>query len=143
MENRHVFDGNRWFQKEIDTRTRRAIRDRNAVFCHEHENDSDAELLRYLIDRIHALGYAPHPAEVIGARLIIERFSSWGQAIQAAGYRFPKGTSKLKNTHLYKDEQKNQIRIYRAERRIRLEKKAARKALREEMYISRKQSPDK
>ena len=140
MDDRQYFDGSRWYQKEIKKRTKKALLDRNAAFCREHANASDAELLQFLIDRIHVLGYVPHAAEVIGAPLIIARFGTWEQAIRAAGYRFPKGSSKLQNTRLYKEEEKNQIRLYRIERQARLEKKAARKELHEEQYKSKEKA---
>ncbi len=142
MSDQSVFDGNRWYQKEIDRRTRQAIEEQNELFRQEHANDTDRELLALLSARKAELGYVPQPVEVLGADLLIKRFGSWDRAIQMAGYRFAKGTSKLTLSQRYKDEHKKQVILYKADRQKRSEMKAERKAMHEEYYRSKKQTQE-
>ena len=127
------FNGAEWYKQMIDRRTREAIKTKNDTFISEHAEDSNEQLLSVLRARCRELGYIPHFVEVIGARLLIERFGNWQKAVEAAGYgNSPcRGTVKLRRTKLYATERKIQEKLYRREKQakeeIRLKKTLERK----------------
>ena len=51
----------------------------------DHAFDSDEQLLDYIREQAYVFHYAPRYKEIIGCKLITERFGSWGAAIEKAG----------------------------------------------------------
>ncbi len=118
----HRFDGQLWYRKTMDKRTRAVLKEKEEVFREEHKNDSDEELLAVIQKRARELGHSPRAVEVIGAGLICERFGSWATALTSAGLGFPSGATKFRNSRLYQQEYIRQQELYRAERDARKER---------------------
>ena len=112
MGNGKRFNGNQWYEREMDRRTIRALREKNEEFRLRHAGSPDSVLLTYVIQRARVLGHAPQPAEVIGSRVMIERFGSWEQVIKAAGLRPRTGANKLMPTEIFMDERRAKARLY-------------------------------
>ena len=116
------FDGQLWYEKKMDERTKAAMKEKEEAFIKEHANDSDSQLLAVIRNRARELGHSPRAVEVIGAGLICERFGSWAAALTKAGLGFPTGAVKLRNSRLYHQEYIRQQELYRAERDARKER---------------------
>ena len=126
------FDGNRWYQKEIDRRTLKAIREKNDKFCEDYADATRLELILNVLNRARILGHTPQAAEVIGSELMIKRFGTWENVISAARLPPAQGKNKLTGTVLFKEERRKQIRLYKEEQRKKKEEESHRLARREE-----------
>ena len=116
------FDGQLWYEKKMNERTKAALEEKEEAFIKEHANDSDSQLLAVIRNRARELGHSPRAVEVIGAGLICERFGSWAAALNKAGLGFPTGALRLKDSRLYRQEYARQQELYRAERDARKER---------------------
>lgn len=61
-----------------------ALGEQETIFEQEHAQDSDGTLLAYLNLCASELGYSPRYKEVIGWRLLEQRFGGWNEALQKA-----------------------------------------------------------
>lgn len=61
-----------------------ALEEQEDLFEQEHAQDSDGMLLAYLHLCASELGYSPRYKEVIGWRLLEQRFGGWNAALQQA-----------------------------------------------------------
>lgn len=110
------FDGGRWVREQTEKRTRTELKRQDEEFIASHADAPDSVLLKYIRRRTLELGYVPHPFEVTGYKLIIERFGSWEKALHKIGYRYAVGPSKRIKTDRYKKEYLRQEEIFRQER---------------------------
>jgi len=62
-----------------------ALEEQEALFERDHGQDPDEELLAYLRTSAGELGYSPRYKEIIGWRLLEQRFGGWNEALQKAG----------------------------------------------------------
>ena len=62
-----------------------ALEDQENAFERIHGQDTDEILLLHLHEHTKVLGYAPRYKEIVGWRLIEQRFGSWSVALQRAG----------------------------------------------------------
>ena len=62
-----------------------ALEEQEDFFECVHGQDTDEALILYLQDSARELGYSPRYKEVIGWRLLEQRFGSWNEALQKAG----------------------------------------------------------
>ena len=62
-----------------------ALEEQEALFERDHGQDPDEELLAYLRTCAGELGYSPRYKEIIGWRLLEQRFGGWNEALQKAG----------------------------------------------------------
>lgn len=120
----HRFDGQLWYEKTMDKRTRAALKEKEEAFIKEHADDSDNQLLAVIRNRAGELGHSPRAVEVIGAGLICERFGSWAAALTKAGLGFPTGAIRLRDSKLYRQEYVRQQELYRAEKDARKERES-------------------
>ena len=116
------FDGQKWYERQIDKRTKEALKQREEEFLLKHKNDSNDRLIAVIRARARELGHPPRAVEVIGAGLICERFGSWAEALKAADLGFPTGASRLRDSCLYRQEYARQRELYRKERDARKER---------------------
>ena len=94
-------------------------------FTRDHSFDSDEQLLTYIREQAEVLHYAPRYKEIIGWKLISERFGSWGQAIELAGLRITSScpVSKLPRIEQEVEKQKEIYRQKKAEKKIRAQQR--------------------
>ena len=128
LENeKNRFNGNDWYRRLMDKRTRAALREQSEAFELDHADDSDEELLQFVLARSKILGHAPQMCEVTGARMIVQRFGSWAKVIHAIGYQYCSGTRILERSQRYRFEYARQQSAYRAERREKNEQRIKKK----------------
>ena len=84
-----------------------ALHEKERQFSQMHSADTQEQLCAYLRQCAKKLGYTPHPVEVIGSSVMIQRFTSWDNAIKLAGLKPIQETKDpplLTLTKLYRDE---------------------------------------
>ena len=98
-----------------------ALEEQEDLFEQEHAQDSDGTLLAYLHLCASELGYSPRYKEVIGWRLLEQRFGGWNAALQQAelvpGVRCP--VTKLPRIIEETEKQKEIYRQRKAEKKLR------------------------
>lgn len=66
-----------------------ALEEQEALFEQEHGQDPDEGLICYLQDWTRELGYTPRFKEIVGWRLLEQRFGTWNEALHRAGLTPP------------------------------------------------------
>lgn len=99
-----------------------ALEQQEQTFREAHDADTDAELLAYLNRCAAQLGHSPHPGEIVGSKLIQERFGTWQHALRLAGLPSPPKDLSYQKFARIQEETQRQKEIYR-------QKKAEKKAL--------------
>ena len=117
------FDGNEWYNKNLDKRTRMALEARNAEFEEQYCGATDGDLAVIVRPRAQEHGRSPQKTEVIGSKLICRRFGTWKRALLEAGCSEPSGPSAIAETDLYRMEYARQAELYRSERDAKRERK--------------------
>ena len=123
------FNPNRWREQKLKVMVNVAMKEKNAAFLETHRNDTDEQLLDYLRTCARKLGHTPHPREVYGSCLLIQRFRSWENAVSAAGLTNPVHQVSREQCQIYTDELRIQERMFKENRE---KDKAARKAANQE-----------
>lgn len=119
------FDPQRWRSQKLAAMTNAALKEKNEAFIEAHKSDTNAQLLDYLRKCAEDLGHTPHPKEVYGSNLLIERFGGWSRAIAAAGLPEPTHQISRERRLIYTSELKEQNRVFKEKQE---EARAARKA---------------
>ena len=73
------FQGDVWFDQQVEKRTKLALHQKQIVFAKEHKEDSNEQLLTYVRQAAEELGFTPNAGEMIGGEYISSRFGSWDQ----------------------------------------------------------------
>ena len=98
-----------------------ALEEQEDDFEQSHAEDTEESLIGYLQDCAKALGYSPRYKEVIGWRLLEQRFGGWNAALQQAelvpGVRCP--VTKLPRIIEETEKQKEIYRQRKAEKKRR------------------------
>lgn len=110
------FNALEWFNRRVDERTRKVLKEKHMKFAEENECTTDAELLIYLKECAKQLNKTPTMPEVIGGRFIAERFGSWNNAVAMAGLRRSQTPPEITRRKIYKDEFKIQAKLFKEER---------------------------
>ena len=97
-----------------------ALEAQEQEFAQNRGGDSDEQLLAYLQFCAELLGHTPWSREIVGGRLIEERFGSWKIALVKAKLSKPTTQDKLTGFARYQEEVERQKVVYR-------QKKAAKK----------------
>ncbi len=111
------FDGSAWYLREMDRRTRAALKRQEDQAEAAIAGEDDVVLLARVRERAEALGHAPQMNEVPGARAIAERIGGWPGVLRRLGYTAPEGTPKLSRSHRYREEYARQQELYRERKR--------------------------
>lgn len=104
-----------------------ALDEQEMNFSRDHAFDSEEQLLSYIREQAEILHYAPRFKEIIGWKLITERFGSWGNAIEKAGLHITSSCTVEKLPRIQEEIQK-QKELYR-------QKKAEKKLLSEQRRL--------
>ena len=97
-----------------------ALKKKEAQFAAAHSHDTLEALSAYLQQCAKKLGYTPHPIEVIGSNMIIQKFSSWAAALKIANLKAlcpEKEPPPFTSTKLYRDEWLEQWAIFQKARK--------------------------
>lgn len=89
-----------------------ALEEQETIFEREHGQDSDESLILYLQDSASELGYSPRYKEIIGWRLLEQRFRSWNEALQKADLT-PVSKYPVTKLHRILEETELQKELYR------------------------------
>ena len=111
---------NNIYEATIRRMVNEALEAQEREFAQNRGGDSDEQLLAYLQFCAKALGHTPWPREIIGGRVIEQRFGSWETALTKANLPKPVTQDKLTGFARYREEVERQKVVYR-------EKKAAKK----------------
>ena len=96
-------------------------------FTRDHAFDTDEQLLDYIREYAAVFHYAPRYKEIIGWKLITERFGSWGAAIEKAGLHIS-SSCPVERLPRIQEEVRKQKELYR-------QKKAEKKILSEQRRL--------
>lgn len=128
-EKKNYFDAQAYVNRQLAIRTDQALQEKNKQFAVEHEKDSRAQLIAYVLQCKDELGHTPSMTEIIGGAYIGYRFDGWVKMLQAAG--LPLHTKEPDHTarKIYRDELKNQAKLWKEEKAAaRVENAAAKEA---------------
>jgi len=118
---------NEIYESVIRKKVMQALDEQELQFTRDHAFDSDEQLLDYIREHARVFHYAPRYKEIIGWKLICERFGSWGAAIEKAGLHLSSSCSVEKLPRI-QEEVRKQKELYR-------QKKAEKKLLSERRRI--------
>ena len=102
-----------------------ALASQEDAFAQTHSQDSDEQLLDYLRHCAEELGHSPGYKEVIGWRLLEQRFGSWREALQKAGLSpaEPCPVTKLPRIIEITQQQKEEYRRKKADKKRRAQRR--------------------
>ena len=126
------FDAREYVNRVLADRTDKALQVRNKQFAEEHAKDSKEQLIAYVLQCKDELGHTPHMAEVIGGAFIGYRFCGWAKVLEAAGLPAQVKTPAPTGRKIYRDELKNQTRLWKQEKEAAKAENAVVRELREE-----------
>ena len=111
---------NEIYESVIRKMVMQALEEQEMLFAGDHALDSDEQLLSYIRDEAKLLHHAPGYKEIIGWKLITERFGSWGAAIEKAGLHIRSGcpVEKLPRIQREVEKQKELYRQKKAEKKL-------------------------
>lgn len=117
----------------------KALEEQEERFEQTHGKDTDEALILYLQDNARALGYSPRYKEIIGWRLLEQRFGSWSDALHGAGLP-PAVKSPVTKLPRILEETEKQKELYRQKK---AEKKLRNRQRMEAQERNRKEHKDK
>lgn len=118
---------NEIYESVIRKMVQQALEEQELQFTRDHAFDSDEQLLDYIREYASVFHYSPRYKEIIGWKLITERFGSWGAAIEKAGLHLSSSCSVEKLPRI-QEEVRKQKELYR-------QKKAEKKILSEQRRL--------
>ena len=104
----------------------KALEQQEQVFRQQHEADTDEQLLLYLRGWAARLQHTPWPGEIVGGRMIQERFGSWSRALELARLPAPRTENQGKFFARVQQETETQKEIYKkrkAEKKVQANRK--------------------
>ena len=118
---------NEIYESVIRKMVQQALEEQELEFTRDHAFDTDEQLLDYIRQYAGIFQYAPRYKEIIGWKLITERFGSWGAAIEKAGLHLSSSCS-VERLPRIQEEVRKQKELYR-------QKKAEKKLLSEQRRL--------
>ena len=115
-EKKNYFDAQAYVNRQLASRTDQALQEKNKQFAIDHAKDSRAQLIAYVLQCKEELGHTPSMTEIIGGAYIGYRFDGWVKMLQAAD--LPLHTKEPAPTarKIYRDELKNQAKLWKEEK---------------------------
>ena len=113
------------YESVIRRMVNQALEEQEMIFAGDHALDTDEQLLSYIRQQATALGYTPRYKEIIGWKMIEERFGSWGCALERAGLRVCTScsVSKLPRIQMEVEKQKELYRKKKAEKKLKAQQR--------------------
>ena len=113
------------YESVIRRMVTQALDEQERSFSEEHAFDSDEQLLAYIREQAEILHYTPREKEIIGWKLITERFGGWSQAMEKAGLCISANcpVNKLPRFQKEVEKQKEVYRQKKAEKKLRAQQR--------------------
>ena len=114
------------YNAAIRKMVQKALEQQEQVFRQQHEADTDEQLLLYLRGWAARLQHTPWPGEIVGGRMIQERFGSWSRALELARLPAPRTENQGKFFARVQQETETQKEIYKkrkAEKKVQANRK--------------------
>ena len=113
------------YESVIRRRVTQALEEQEMNFSRDHAFDTDEQLIAYIQEQAKLLHYAQREKEIIGLKLIIGRFGSWGKALERAGVHISSScpVSKLPRIQMEVEKQKELYRKKKAEKKIKAQQR--------------------
>ena len=111
---------NEIYESVIRKMVLQSLDEQELEFTRDHAFDTDEQLLDYIREYAAVFYYAPRYKEIIGWKLITERFGSWGAAIEKAGLHIS-SSCPVERLPRIQEEVRKQKELYRqrkAEKKI-------------------------
>ena len=118
---------NEIYEAVIRKMVTQVLEDQELQFTRDHAFDTDEQLLDYIRKYAEIFHYAPRYKEIIGWKLITERFGSWGAAIEKAGLHLSSSCSAEKLPRIQEE--------IRKQKELNQQKKAEKKLLSEQRRL--------
>ena len=116
------------YEAVIRRMVQEALEQQELEFRQQHEASGDEILLSYLRDWAMGQHRSPWPGEILGGKLILERFGSWDRALAKAGLPAPRTPNQSRSFARVQEETERQREIYK-------KRKAEKKALSNERRL--------
>ena len=116
---------NEIYDAVIRKMVQQALEAQEESFAGVHASDSDEQLIQYIKEQTAILGYTPRYKEIIGWRLIEQRFGSWEEALQKADLRICSGCAVNKLPRIQQEVERQKV-IYRQKKAEKKERSAQR-----------------
>ena len=132
---------NEIYESVIRKMVLQSLDEQELEFTRDHAFDTDEQLLDYIREYAAVFHYAPRYKEIIGWKLISERFGNWGDAIEKAGLRIRTScpVSKLPRMEAEVEKQKEIYRQRKAEKKLQSEQRRIRQETRKKAAQQKKQ----
>ena len=114
---KNYFRGDEWFQQKVHIRVKEALAQKEVQFAEDHKEDTDDQLLDYLVLFFRKYRYTPNPGEIVGGQYLYRRFGNWENAVCRARLPKPGKQAPLTKRMIYKEEFKRQADLFQQERR--------------------------
>ena len=119
------------YEATIRRMVRESLQQAEQAFSAAHRQDPDEQLLAYLRSCALSLNHTPWPGEIVGGKLLQERFGPWEQVLDMAGLPAPVTPNQAKSFARVREEEKRQKEIYsrrKAEKKALAAKRCAQQA---------------
>lgn len=124
-----------------------ALEKKHQRFAQLHREDTDEELSAYIRSCARQLRHTPHPGEIYGTPMILERFGSWEQAMRISGLTPNLSKPKRSQFLIVREETAYQKLHYRENRDKILKERAQRnqqriqkQRIQKELYAAKRKS---
>lgn len=122
---------NQIYEAAIKRMVIEALEKQEQEFRNQYGEKPDKELLDYLKECASALGHSPWPREIIGGKLMLERFGTWINALERADLSAPSTPDQVRSFARIQEVTEQQIRLYRqkrGEKKVRVQRRRAKQA---------------
>ena len=123
---------NNIYEATIKRMVNEALDAQEQEFAQNRGGGSDEQLLAYLQFCAELLGHTPWSREIIGGRLIENRFGSWEEALVKAKLPKPTTQDKLTGFARYIEETERQKVVYRQQKAAKKQKNQQRQKIQKE-----------
>ena len=104
---------NQIYESVINKRATQSLQKHEHEFEELHRDDSEKELLEYVLREALRLGHAPGEKEIVGWTYLISRFGSWDKVLEKVSLKKNKGNYSGSANTLRQAEVERQKALYR------------------------------
>ncbi|MCR4722396.1 MAG: hypothetical protein K5629_01300 [Eubacteriales bacterium] len=130
--NKNKNELNNYHVQLLSKRAIRVLNARESAFKEAHSDDTNAQLLSYVLDQASSLGHAPRRGEIEGWRYLEERFGSWEIILKKAHLNPYKNNENYRKYALFQKEFDRQRDLYVKHKKYRKQKSLERKIIQAE-----------
>ena len=118
---------NNYHVQLLSKRAVRVLDAREKAFKEAHINDTDVELLNYVLKQTLALGHSPRSGEIEGWRYLEERFKSWDAILKRLHLDPYKSNETYRKYILFQKEFDHQLALYKEHKKYQKQKSLERR----------------